>query len=204
MTLDASKLVPLQVGQIRKLKASEKGGSSRLVLIAEQDRRDGSFLVFLLNNAVDAAIPRDLCMSTEFTGSKYQLVLMTEYLSRANPEDFELESLIGKIEQSKIEAFRSIAFNNPFGKLPDEIVCEGVEIGCYPVQKYDSIWLYRSAEYDNFKNLTFIRDEHYVISTNYALRAYRQFENLGDPELVDELPLDALFSISRSRELVDA
>ena len=58
---------PLRVGQIRKLKANHKGGVSRLVLIAEQDRRDGTYLVFLLNNMVEAAIPRDLCLSKDFT-----------------------------------------------------------------------------------------------------------------------------------------
>ena len=45
---------PLGVGQIRKLRANKKGGTSRLVLIAEQDRRDGTYLVFLLNNMVEA------------------------------------------------------------------------------------------------------------------------------------------------------
>ena len=89
---------PLRVGQIRKLRANKKGGTSRLVLIAEQDRRDGSYLVFLLNNLVEAAIPRDLCLSTKLTSASYEIVLMTEYLARTHPEDFELESVLGSID----------------------------------------------------------------------------------------------------------
>jgi hypothetical protein len=143
-------------------------------------------------------------MSREFSSSSYELVLMTEYLARANSDDFELESLIGSVDIAELQKFRSLAFNNPFGSLPEEILCDGVEIGIYPVQKFDSIWNYRSKEYDNFRKITFIRDEAYVISTNYAFRTYQQFEELRDPELIDELPLDALFSLSRSRELVDA
>jgi hypothetical protein len=197
-------LKPLQVGQIRKLKPNKNGGSSRLVLIAEQDRRDGTYLVFLLSNSVEAAIPRDLCMSKPFTTASYEIVLMTEYFSRANPEDFELESLIGQIDISQVERFRLLAFNNPFGKLPEEIICEGVSIGRYPMQKYDSIWKFRTAEFDNFLKLTFVRDEIYLISVDYALRALSQFEALNEPSLIDEMPLDALFTISRSRELVAA
>ena len=195
---------PLKVGQIRKLRANKKGGSSRLVLIVEQDRRDGTYLVYLLNNMVEAAIPRDLCLRTNLTSAKYEIVLMTEYLARANPEDFELESILGSIDQVIIDRIRSIAHNNPFGKLPNIIVNEDIRIGQFPMQKYDSVWQYRLSEFDNFLKLTHVRDESYVISMEYALRSLRQYEVLRDPELVDEMPLDALFAMSRSRETVAA
>ena len=195
---------PLKVGQIRKLRANKKGGSSRLVLIVEQDRRDGTYLVYLLNNMVEAAIPRDLCLRTNLTSAKYEIVLMTEYLARANPEDFELESILGSIDQVIIDRIRSIAHNNPFGKLPNIIVNEDIRIGQFPMQKYDSVWQYRLSEFDNFLKLTHVRDESYVISMDYALRSLLQYELLRDPELVDEMPLDALFAMSRSRETVAA
>jgi hypothetical protein len=195
---------PLKVGQIRKLRASKKGGSSRLVLVVEQDRRDGTYLVYLLNNMVEAAIPRDLCLTTNLTSAKYEIVLMTEYLARANPEDFELESILGSIDQVIIDRIRSIAHNNPFGKLPSIIVNQDIRIGQFPMQKYDSVWQYRLSEFDNFLRLTHVRDESYVISMDYALRSLRQYEVLRDPELVDEMPLDALFAMSRSREMVAA
>ena len=195
---------PIRVGQIRKLRANKKGGTSRLVIIAEQDRRDGSYLVFLLNNLVEAAIPRDLCLSTKLTSASYEIVLMTEYLARTHPEDFELESVLGSVDEKEVDRIRSIAHNNPFGKLPDEIVNQDVRIGQFPMQKYDSVWQFRSSEFDNFLKLTYVRDQAYVISVDYALRSLRQFEALGDPELVDEMPLDALFAMSRSREMVAA
>jgi hypothetical protein len=72
------------------------------------------------------------------------------------------------------------------------------------MQKYDSVWQYRLSEFDNFLMLTHVRDEAYVISMDYALRSLRQYEVLKDPELVDEMPLDALFAMSRSREMVAA
>lgn len=196
--------IPLEVGQIRKLRTNKKGGASRLVLIAEQDRRDGTYLVFLLNNMVEAAIPRDLCLTTNLTSAKYEIVLMTEYLARANPEDFELESILGSIDRVMVDRIRSIAHNNPFGKLPNVIVNQDIRIGQFPMQKYDSVWQYRLSEFDNFLMLTHVRDEAYVISMDYALRSLRQYEELRDPELVDEMPLDALFAMSRSSEMVAA
>jgi hypothetical protein len=204
MKTKLSILEPLRVGQIRKLRANKKGGTSRLVLIAEHDRRDGTYLVFLLNNMVEAAIPRDLCLSTKITSARYEIVLMTEYLARAHPEDFELESVHGSIDEKAIDRIRSLAHNNPFGKLPDVIVNQDMRIGGFPMQKYDSVWQFRSSEFDNFLKLTFVRDQAYVISSDYALRSLRQFEALRDPELVDEMPLDALFAMSRSREMVAA
>jgi hypothetical protein len=195
---------PLKVGQIRKLRTSKKGGASRLVLIVEQDRRDGTYLVYLLNNMVEAAIPRDLCLTTNLTSAKYEIVLMTEYLARANPEDFELERILGSIDKVIIDRIRSIAHNNPYGKLPNVIVNQDIRIGQFPMQKYDSVWQYRLSEFDNFLKLTHVRDESYVISMDYALRSLRQYEVLRDPELVDEMPLDALFAMSRSREMVAA
>jgi hypothetical protein len=190
---------PLKVGQIRKLRANKKGGVSRLVLIAEQDRRDGTYLVFLLNNMVEAAIPRDLCLSKKITSAQYSIVLMTEYLSRANPEDFELESLIGRVEVSQIEKIRSFAFNNPFGQLPDDINSDGLIIGGFPMQKYDTIWNFRAVEFDNFSKLTYVRDTN---STDYAMRFLTQNPVLNDPQLVDECPLDALYALSRAGERV--
>ena len=192
---------PLRVGQIRKLRATNKGGVSRLVLIAEQDRRDGTYLVFLLNNMVEAAIPRDLCLSKKITSAQYSIVLMTEYFSRANPENFELESLMGHVEVSQIEKIRSFAFNNPYGKLSDDISSDGLIIGGFPMQKYDSVWSFRAAEFDNFSKLTYIRDTN---STDYAMRFLTQNPVLNDPVLVDECPLDALYVLSRTGEMVAA
>lgn len=199
-----SRIEPLRPGQIRKLKPNRKGGTSRLVLIAEQDRRDGTYLVFLLNNMVEAAIPRDLCLSTKITSAKYEIVLMTEYLARANPEDFEVENMLGCIDEAEAARIRSIAHNNPFGKLPDALISPNVRIGQFPMQKYDSVWHFRTSEFDNFSKLTYVRDQTRLISIDYALRTLKQFEVLNDPELIEELPLDALFAMSRSGELVAA
>ena len=192
---------PLRVGQIRKLRSNKKGGASRLVLIAEQDHKDGTYLVFLLNNMVEAAIPRDLCLSRNVTSAQYSIVLMTEYFSRANPEDFELESLIGHVKVSQIEKIRSFAFNNPFGKLPDGIAGGGLIIGSFPMQKYDTIWNFRATEFDNFSKLTYVRD---INSTDYAMRFLTQNPVLNDTLLVDECPLDALYALSRTGEMVAA
>ena len=161
---------PLKVGQIRKLRTSKKGGASRLVLIVEQDRRDGTYLVYLLNNMVEAAIPRDLCLTTNLTSARYEIVLMTEYLARANPEDFELESILGNIDPVMVDRIRSIAHNNPFGKLPNVIVNQDIRIGQFPMQKYDSVWQYRLSEFDNFLMLTHVRDEACLLYTSPSPR----------------------------------
>ena len=74
----------LEVGQIRKLDSIKGIATSRLVVIAEIDQRDATCLVFLLNNMSEAATPRDLCISKLVAKSKYEIVLMTDYLSRAD------------------------------------------------------------------------------------------------------------------------
>jgi hypothetical protein len=199
MSLKMRILEPLRIGQIRKLKSNKKGGASRLVLIAQRDRRDGTFLVFLLNNMLEAAIPRDVCLSKEVTSAQYGIVLMTEYYSRANPEDFDLDSLIGSIEASQVEKIASNAFDNPFGKLPDEILSEGFVIGSFPIQKYDAIWNFRAAEFDNFSKLTYVRDSN---STDYAVRFLRENPVMTDPLLVEDCPIDALYALSRSGEMM--
>lgn len=189
---------PLRVGQIRKLRANKKGGTSRLVLIAEQDHLDGTFLVFLLNNMIEAAIPRDLCLSKKFTSAQYAIVLMTEYFSRANPEDFELDSVMGRVDVAQIKNIRSIAFFNPFGKLPDDIIDEGLSIGSFPMQKYDAIWNFRAAEFENFSKLTYVRNTN---SSDYAMRFVAQNPALNDPVLIDECPLHVLYALSRTGEM---
>jgi hypothetical protein len=190
---------PLKVGQIRKLHPSREIGSSRLVLIADKDKRDGTFLVFLLNNSIEAATPRDLCISREVASSNYELVLMTEYFSRANPENFDLSTVFGHVDSKEIERFQELAFRSPFGSLPNEIEKDGVSIGRYPIQKFDSIWNYRTDEFDNFRHLTYVRD---VNSADYSQRFLQNNPKVNDSDLIDDLPLIALFALSRSGEKV--
>lgn len=190
---------PLKVGQIRKLHPSREIGASRLVLIADKDKRDGTFLVFLLNNALEAATPRDLCISREVASSNYELVLMTEYFSRANPENFDLSTVFGRLDPKEIEKFKALAFRSPFGSLPNEIETDGVFIGKYPVQKFDSIWNYRIDEFDNFQQLTYVRD---LNSADYSQRFLQNNPEIKESDLIDDLPLIALFALSRSGEKV--
>lgn len=192
---------PIKVGQIRKLYPSDINGSSRLVLIADRDSRDGTYLVYLLNNLVEAATPRDLCISKSLASSNYDLVLMTEYLSRANPENFEISEIFGSVDQKEIERIRDVAFRHPFGSLPIELNSEGLTIGRYPVQKFDSIWKYRASEFDNFHKLTYIRN---VNSADYSVRFLQNNSEILNVDLIDECPLDALFALSRSGEKVPA
>ena len=192
---------PLKVGQIRKLHPSREIGSSRLVLIADKDKRDGTFLVFLLNNFVEAATPRDLCISKEAASSNYELVLMTEYFSRANPENFDLSTVFGRVDSKEIERFKELAFRSPFGSLPNEIEKDGVSIGKYPVQKFDSVWNYRSDEFDNFRQLTYIRD---INSVDYSQRFLQHNPEINNSDVINDLPLIALFALSRSGEKVPA
>jgi hypothetical protein len=192
---------PLKVGQIRKLHPSREIGSSRLVLIADKDKRDGTYLVFLLSNSTEAATPRDLCISREVASSNYELVLMTEYFSRANPENFDLSTVFGRVDAKEIERFKELAFRSPFGSLPNEIEKVGVSIGKYPIQKFDSIWNYRIDEFDNFRHLTYVRD---INSADYSHRFLEHNPQINDSDVIDDLPLIALFALSRSGKKVPA
>jgi hypothetical protein len=203
MSNQISEITKIEVGQIRKLEGIQGIANPRLVVIAETDSKDATCLVFLLNNMVEAAIPRDLCLSSIETGSSFDLVLMTEYFSRADQARLVKNKVLGNLKPAVLERIRKTVFDNPFGELPDSIESQGMKIGSYPVQKYDSVWFFRSNEFDNFKALTFVRNP---ISIDFAHTFYELHQNdlkaYDDPEV----PLDALRfqALSTSMEMVAA
>lgn len=203
MSNQISEITKIEVGQIRKLDGIHGIANPRLVVIAETDSKDDTCLVFLLNNMVEAAIPRDLCLSSIETGSSFDLVLMTEYFSRADQARLVKNKVLGNLKPAVLERIRKTVFDNPFGELPDSIESQGMKIGTYPVQKYDSVWFFRSNEFDNFKALTFVRN---LISIDFAHTFYELHQNdlkaYDDPEV----PLDALRfqALSTSMEMVAA
>ena len=188
----------LEVGQIRKLDSIKGIATSRLVVIAEIDQRDATCLVFLLNNMSEAATPRDLCISKLVAKSKYEIVLMTDYLSRADQARLVNNEILGVIDPLLINRIREISFASPFGGLVNNFQKSGVTVGGYPVQKYDSVWLFRDNEFDNFSRLTFVRNP---ISLDYAVKFYVNNKNNAAAFISEEVPLDALrfFAISQSR-----
>ena len=188
----------LEVGQIRKLDSIKGIATSRLVVIAEIDQRDATCLVFLLNNMSEAATPRDLCISKLVTKSKYEIVLMTDYLSRADQARLVNNEILGVIDPLLINRIREISFASPFGGLVNNFQKLGVTVGGYPAQKYDSVWLFRDNEFDNFSRLTFVRNP---ISLDYAVKFYVNNKNNAAAFMSEEVPLDALrfFAISQSR-----
>ena len=188
----------LEVGQIRKLDSIKGIATSRLVVIAEIDQRDATCLVFLLNNMSEAATPRDLCISKLVTKSKYEIVLMTDYLSRADQARIVNNEILGVIDPLLINRIREISFASPFGGLVNNFQKLGVTVGGYPVQKYDSVWLFRDNEFDNFSRLTFVRNP---LSLDYAVKLYVNNKNNAAAFMSEEVPLDALrfFAISQSR-----
>ena len=188
----------LEVGQIRKLDSIKGIATSRLVVIAEIDQRDATCLVFLLNNMSEAATPRDLCISKLVAKSKYEIVLMTDYLSRADQARLVNNEILGVIDPLLINRIREISFASPFGGLVNNFQKLGVTVGGYPAQKYDSVWLFRDNEFDNFSRLTFVRNP---ISLDYAVKFYVNNKNNVAAFMSEEVPLDALrfFAISQSR-----
>jgi hypothetical protein len=130
-------------------------------------------------------------------------VLMTEYFSRADQARLVKNKVLGNLKPAVLERIRKTVFDNPFGELPDSIESQGMKIGSYPVQKYDSVWFFRSNEFDNFKALTFVRNP---ISIDFAHTFYELHQNdlkaYDDPEV----PLDALRfqALSTSMEMVAA
>lgn len=193
----------LEIGQIRKLDSIKSLATSRLVVIAEIDPRDATCLVFLLNNMTEAATPRDLCISKSVTKSKYELVLMSDYLSRADQARLVNNKVLGQIEPILIKRIREISFATPFGELPDKFENLGVIVGGYPVQKYDSVWFFRDNEFDNFSKLTFVRNP---ISSDYMMKYYENNKNNISAFSTDDVPFDALryFAISLSKTEVAA
>ena len=188
----------LEVGQIRKLDSIKGIATSRLVVIVEIDQRDATCLVFLLNNMSEAATPRDLCISKLVAKSKYEIVLMTDYLSRADQARLVNNDILGVIDPLLINRIREISFASPFGGLVNNFQKSGVTVGGYPVQKYDSVWFFRDNEFDNFSRLTFVRNP---ISLDYAVKFYVNNKNNAAAFISEEVPLDALrfFAISQSR-----
>lgn len=184
-----------QVGEIYKIQDPSSTGKPRLVLLAEIDKTDYSALAFLLNNMTEVAIPRDLNISKSRIESKFDVVLMTEYFSRIDLQNLDSQSRIGTLPKVDIDKIRSISFNFPFGQLPVDIESEGISIGKYPVQKNDTVWAFRANEFENFNNLTFIRNK---LSSDYVSRILDLYEDLSP--ILDDCPIDALFL--RGRESV--
>jgi hypothetical protein len=199
MNNQISEITKIEVGQIRKLDGIQGIANPRLVVIAETDSKDATCLVFLLNNMVEAAIPRDLCLSSIETGSSFDLVLMTEYFSRADQARVVKNKVLGNLKPAVLARIRKTVFDNPFGELPDSIQSQGIKIGSYPVQKYDSVWVFRGNEFDNFKALTFHRN---TISIDFAHTFYELHRDdlsaYDDPDA----PIDALRFQSLSMSMV--
>jgi len=146
----------------------------------------------------EAATPRDLCISKLVAKSKYEIVLMTDYLSRADQARLVNNEILGVIDPLLINRIREISFASPFGGLVNNFQKLGVTVGGYPAQKYDSVWLFRDNEFDNFSRLTFVRNP---ISLDYAVKFYVNNKNNVAAFMSEEVPLDALrfFAISQSR-----
>ena len=186
-----------EIGAIYKILPKKKDAKSRLVMIAEIDESDHTALVFLLNNMTTAAIPRDVNISKEKIDCSFDIVIMTEYFSRIDLNNLSYETQLGKLPKEDLARIRNLSFNMPLGALPTEIETDGISIGKFPVQKFDTVWQFRSEEFDNFSLLTFVRNK---LSSDYVSRILSLHEDLI--EIIDDCPLDALFL--RSRESVGA
>lgn len=189
----------LMVGQIRKLLPNGSEGAPRLVAIAELDALDHTCLVFLLNNFTEAATPRDVCFASETIDSSFDVVVMTEFFSRVDQESLERSKVLGNISPENLAIIRTISFNHVFGKLPSEICRSGMWIGAFPLQKHDSIWKFRTKEFDNFSAITYVRNP---ISTAFSARVLQHHEVIVD--FLDDCPLDVLFLFGRERVMVAA
>ena len=193
----------LKVGQVRKLDSIKGIADSRLVTIAEIDSGDATCLVFLLNNMVEAATPRDVCIPQILAGSNYDLVLMSDYLSRVDQARLVNNEVLGQLDKNLIQQIRDSSFSQPYGGLSTELTTLGVLIGGYPAQKYDSVWYFRDNEFENFSKLTFIRNP---ISVDHATRFYINNKENMSAFLGTQVPFDALryLSITQSRITVSA
>lgn len=177
-----------QVGEIYKIQGSNPYAKPRLVLIVEIDTSDYSALAYLLNNMTNTAIPRDLRISKDKLNSKFDLVLMTEYLARIDLQNLVSQTRVGLLPKAEVERIRAISFTNPFGQLPDSIESDGISIGSFPVQKNDSVWFFRENEFENFRHLAFSRNK---LSSDYVSRILELYEDLSP--ILDDCPIDALF-----------
>ena len=189
----------LEVGQIRKLLPYDPAGRPRLVVIAELDGLDRTCLVFLLNNFAEAATPRDVCFASEVIDSDFDVVVMTEFFSRADQELLEKGNVLGHISSEDLLIIRTISFSQPFGNIPSDICRPGMWIGTFPLQRYDSIWKFRANEFDNFSAITYVRNP---ISTAFSTRVLQHHEDIVD--FLDECPLDVLFLFGREKVMVAA
>lgn len=177
-----------QVGEIYKIQGSNSKAEPRLVLLVEIDTSDYSALAYLLNNMTEAAIPRDLHISKDRLNSKFDLVLMTEFLNRIDLQNLTSQTRIGILPKSEVEKIRAISFTNPFGQLPAIIESDGISIGRFPVQRSDSVWFFRENEFENFRQLTFSRNK---LSSDYVSRILELYDDLTP--ILDDCPIDALF-----------
>ena len=68
------------------------------------------------------------------------------------------------------------------------------------MQKFDSVWRFRTSEFDNFRLLTFVRNK---LSLSFSAKILDVHK--GDiSNFLDDIPLDLLFLKGRERNLVSA
>ena len=141
-------LTEIKVGEIRRLIDMELRNDSRLVVIVSINRADESAEVALVNNLLEIATPRDILLSTQVTGSMFELVLFPDFTTHVWKQQLESSPVFGNLDASKVQSW-----------IKDNYIhCNNIESisglndsnkrGVYLPEFADHVWLFRGKEID--------------------------------------------------------
>lgn len=141
-------LTEIKVGEIRRLIDMELRNDSRLVVIVSVNRADESAEVALVNNLLEIATPRDILLSTQVTGSMFELVLFPDFTTHVWKQQLESSPVFGNLDASKVQSW--IKDNYIHGNNIESIsgLNDSNKRGVYLPEFADHVWLFRGKEID--------------------------------------------------------
>jgi len=141
-------LSEIKVGEIRRLIDMELRNDSRLVVIASVNRADESAEVVLVNNLLEIATPRDILLSTQVTGSMFELVLLPDFTTHVWKQQLESSPVFGNLNASEIQSWIKENYSNDNNTKSINGLNDSDKRGVYLPEFADHVWLFRGKEID--------------------------------------------------------
>lgn len=141
-------LTEIKVGEIRRLIDMELKNDSRLVVIVSINRADESAEVALVNNLLEIATPRDILLSTQVTGSMFELVLFPDFTTHVWKQQLESSPVFGNLDASKVQSWIKDNYIHDNNIKSISGLNDSNKRGVYLPEFADHVWLFRGKEID--------------------------------------------------------
>jgi len=138
----------IKAGEIRRLIDMELRNDSRLVVVVSVNRADESAEVVLVNNLLEIATPRDILLSTDLTGSMFELVLLPDFVTNVWKQQLESSPVFGILDPSEIQRWIKENSTQDGNIKSINRMKHSYIRGVYLPEFADHVWLFRGKEID--------------------------------------------------------